>query len=486
LGKIIEICLEIFLLKTFLIIFLLSEVGVYWRRRPALPPALLLFIASVFLSRVYWKIAGTTIRFEQLTALLLFACFVLDLLRKKILFRLRWQVVLVLALFPLMLLSSFLASPAPWLSLKKSLVYLPYLLAFLAMVHYLSSAEKLQETWQAFYFFGAAAVSLSVIGFYLFYFGINVGMVRSEYGSLWLRGTMVAPNIMGSSAVIVFLAALLRLTGAELGQAKERVMDMAVLAASIAAVMMSYSRGAWLGAFLGMIVVIVLRRRKLVVKSSALLPLIMVGSCILVSLTTTWGGRLGSEEKNGISMGEFGEASVDVVLRQDSDSKGRGVNYLKKIKSLKKIERQDRWRFHVAREALKDWRFSPIIGRGTDSLQFRNERFLPIDKFNYYIAITVLSILHDWGGIGLLLYCAFLLAALLGLARIFRSHIGPKQRESALALLVVLIVSTFMYQISSTMQLSIFWCLFAFYASAIFLGSHGELGRISDGSEGGE
>jgi hypothetical protein len=212
----------------------------------------------------------------------------------------------------------------------------------------------------------------------------------------------------------------------------------------------------------------------------------MVGSCILVSLTTTWGGRLGSEEKNGISMGEFGEASVDVVLRQDSDSKGRGVNYLKKIKSLKKIERQDRWRFHVAREALKDWRFSPIIGRGTDSLQFRNERFLPIDKFNYYIAITVLSILHDWGGIGLLLYCAFLLAALLGLARIFRSHIGPKQRESALALLVVLIVSTFMYQIYSTMQLSIFWCLFAFYASAIFLGSHGELGRISDGSEGGE
>ncbi|TFG76561.1 MAG: hypothetical protein E4H23_09455, partial [Chrysiogenales bacterium] len=328
-----------------------------------MPPALLLFIASVFLSRVYWKIAGTTIRFEQLMAMLLFACFFLELLRKKILFRLQWQVVLVLALFPLMLLSSLLLSPVPWQSLKKSLVYLPYFLAFLSMVHYLSAAEKLWEAWRVFYVFGAAAISLSVIGFYLLYFDINAGMVRAEYGSLWLRGTVVAPNIMGSSAVIIFLAALCRLTSRNAGQKKRRMMHMAVLAVSFAAAMMSCSRGAWAGVLLGMLVVAGWRGRKLALKSTAAVLLLILGSCVFVYHTTTENKWLKIEKKSDISMGEFGEAKIDEFVNPEVNTMRmeiKGTNYKEKIGGLPGSEDSIKWRFNVLKVALKDWRLSPI------------------------------------------------------------------------------------------------------------------------------
>ncbi len=451
------------------VLLCVSGAAFYWRRRPTLPPAVFLFIASVFLSRIYWSVAGTTIRFEQLTAMLLFTCFSLDLLRRRICLRLPWQAFLVLALFPLMLLSSFLASPLPWISVKKSMLYLPYFLAFLAMTHYLFSAEKLEEAWRAFYVFGAAAVIMSVVGFYLIYLGLDLGMVRSEYGSLWLRGTMTVANIMGSTAALVFLAALIRLTADDPGREKKRGADLAVLAVSVAAVMMSYSRGAWLGALLGMILVAGLRRRQLLLRSSSIALLVMVGSGVLVSFTTAQSRGLTLEEKSGISLGEFGEAEMDAILRHPSAFKPRGVSYFQKVKALLQIEGHDQWRFQVIGDALKDWRLSPFIGRGTDSLPLKNKPSHPLDKFRYYIPMAWLAFLHDWGLIGLLLYGAFLLAAWLQLAGMLRPPVAEKRRELALVLLLVLLASTFMYQVSTAMQLSIFWCLWSFYMAAISL-----------------
>ena len=460
--------------KLFFVALLLAGVAFYWWRRRTLPPALILFIASVFLSRVYWEFAGSTIRLEQVMALLLFAYFLLNLLRRKIAFRLQWPAILVLALFPLMLLSSLLVSPEPWQSLKKSLVYLPYFLAFLAMVHYLSSAEKLREAWRAFYVFGAAAVSLSVIGFYLLYFGINAGMVRVEYDSMWLRGTIVAPNIMGSTAVIIFLAALGRLTGKNPGQKKRRMMHMAVLAVSFAAAMMSYSRGAWAGVLLAMMVVAGWRGKELALKSTAAVLLLVLGSCVFVYFTTTENKWLKIEKKSDISLGEFGEAKMDEFFNPNSNSmkmEAMSINYKKKINGLLGNERSDKWRFNVLKLALKDWLLSPILGRGTDSLQLMSKEKLPKNIYIFFIPITSVAILHDWGMTGLLLYCAFLLSAFLGLLKIYCSKIEAKLRELMLVLLLVLVLSTLMYQISTTMQLSIFWCLFAFYAAAISLNS---------------
>jgi hypothetical protein len=368
-----------------------------------------------------------------------------------------------------MLFSSLLASPMPWRSLKKSLLYLPYFLAFLALVHYLAPAEKLQEAWRAFYAFGSAAICLSVIGFYLIYFGLNTGMVRIEYGSLWLRGTMVASNIMGSTAAIVSLAALIRLTAATVGPSKRKALDMAVLATAIAALLMSYSRGAWLGFLGGVVVVVFLRRQELALKSAAAVLFVMVGSCVFVITTTGKSDRLTIKEKRGVTLGEYGEAAKDVVLRQKTGNHAQGVNYSKKIKTFVKIEPHDHWRFWVAKQALKDWRISPIIGRGTDSLQFAGKPNLPLSRFLYFIPVTLLAMLHDWGLIGLLLHGAFLLAAWIRLAGLFHAKMDENARELALALLSVLIMSTFMYQISTAMQLAIFWCLLSFYAAGMSL-----------------
>jgi len=455
----------------FLFVFLLlAGVTIYWWRRRALPWPALLFIASVFLSRAYWKIAGTTVRCEQLTALLLFAWFFLDLLRRKIPWRWRWPAVLVLALFPLMLLSSLLASPAPLQSVKKSLLYLPYFLAFLALDHYLSSWEKLREAWRAFYVFGAAAVSLSLAGFYLLFFGVNVGMVRSEYGSLWLRGTMVIPNIMGSTAVIVFLAALLRVTGERPGRSRQGMaLDMAVLAASFSVAVMSYSRVAWIGILGGALFVAFLRLRTLRLKLAAAILLLLLGCGALLMLTNVRSAWLEFDARHIQYLGEYGEPRSDVDRILTPNRQTKGIGYMRKVRGLIKNEPHDKWRFKVARAALDDWRHSPLIGRGSDSLQLMNPVGLYDGVYHFYISLTGVAILHDWGLIGLALYVAFVLLAFVQLVRICRWPGAGEWRETALALLAVLAVSTFMYQVSTTLQLSIFWCLFAFYAAAMSL-----------------
>jgi hypothetical protein len=453
--------------KLIFVLLLLAGVTIYWWRRRALPWPALLFIASVFLSRVYWKIAGTTVRCEQLTALLLFAWFFLDLLRRKTTWRWRWPAVLVLAFFPLMLLSSLLASPAPLQSLKKSLLYLPYFLAFLALDHYLFSWAKLREAWRAFYVFGAAAVSLSLAGFYLLFFGVNVGMVRSEYGSLWLRGTMVIPNIMGSTAVIVFLAALLRVTGERPVRRQGMALDMTVLAVSFTVAVMSYSRVAWIGMLGGALFIAFLRRRTLRLKQAVAVLLLLLGCGALLVLTNVRSARLEFDTRHIQYLGEYGEPRLDVDRTLPPDRQTKGIGYLRKVRGLIKNEPHDKWRFKVARAALDDWQHSPLIGRGSDSLQLMNPLDLYGGVYHFYISLTGVAILHDWGLIGLALYAAFVLLAFVQLARSCRSPGEGEWRETATALLAVLAVSTFMYQISTTLQLSIFWCLFAFYAAAM-------------------
>lgn len=470
-------------LKIFLVGVGITAACAYRRWRPSLPLPLLLFLASVFLSRAYWEIAGSTVRLEQLMALLLFAYFLLDILRRKVHPRLHWHMLLLLALFPLMLLSSFLASPASWLSLKKSLLYLPYLLAFVAMVHYLSSAEKLHEALRAFYVFGAGAVFISLLALYLLFLDINVGMVRLEYGSHWLRGTMVIPNIMGSTAVIVFLVALVRLTGKAPGKKKWRALDWAVLAASFAVVLTSYTRAAWIAVLAGMIFVACWRWKTLALRSAVAILLMLVGSGAFVAVTTNGTLWKNSDRHSAMTMNEFGEPEQRVGLGEEleknipKDKKNSNlrdpspmtvvsIDYVKKVKMLFGNNRRSRWLIFVTKEALNDWRHSPIIGRGSDSLMLTNHMVLQKHNHLLYIPITAVAILHDWGALGLIIYGLFLLVALVRLTRTVHSTIEEKWKNVALTLLVVLITTTFMYQISTTMQLSIFWCLMAFYAAA--------------------
>lgn len=417
-------------------------------------------IAAVFYSRLYWGVSGFTVRFEQLSCGFLFLAFVYDLWKKKLRLRFDLKIILALSLFPLMVLSSLLVCKFPLLSLKKTLLYVPYLLAFAALVHYWADKERLRGAWDFFYFSGTLALAISLAGFCLFFLGFDSGMVRMEQGSFWLRGTMAIPNILGSTAVLIFAIAFIRLLFKR-GPGTRAWGDMAALVISTASAMVSFTRAAWAGAALAIAMGLAFSLRRVHLKFLCLCLALIVGTSGLTYLATS---RIKPPQLSSVEqkyLGEFGESTLDRYWRPESV---KSMDYQRKIEgAFKKDAYTDtiKNRLFTLKVAWRDWLKSPVIGRGTDSLLLENK-----NKEVYYISSSALAILHDWGLIGLLLHWIFLLWVFVGLLKISMKTREPSPPEFSLTLLVILIVSQLMYQTATTMQLSIFWVLLSFYAGA--------------------
>lgn len=450
--------------KLVLIAFMVLLSLFYGRRHRLLSFPLLLLIAALFFSRVYWReVSGLTIHFEQLACGLLFLAFLYDLWKKKIRLRFEPLTILVLCLLPLMILSSLLESKLPLQSLKKTLVLVPYFLAFLALVHYWADKERLRGAWDFFYFSGTLALAISLAGFCLFFLGLDSGMVRMEHGSFWLRGTMVIPNILGSTAVLIFAIAFIRLLFKR-GPGTKAWGDMAALVIATACVMLSFTRAAWVGAVLAIAAVLAFSLRRIYLKSLCLCLALIVGTSGLTYLATSRikPPQLPSVEQK--DLGEYGESTLDRYWRPESVER---MDYEGKIEGVFEKDAYSgtiKSRLFTLKVAWRDWLKSPLIGRGTESLLLENK-----NKGVYYISSSALAFLHDWGLIGLLLHGIFLFWVFGGLLKISMKTREPSPREFSLTLLVILIVSLLMNQTATTMQLSIFWVLLAFYASAVSL-----------------
>jgi hypothetical protein len=420
----------------------------------------LLVVAAVFFSRLYWGVSGFTVRFEQLACGLLFLAFLYDLRRKKLRLRFDPSTILVLALFPLMVLSSLLVCKFPLASLKKTLLYIPYLLAFAALVHYWADRDRLQAGWSFFYLAGTIALGISLAGYGLLFFGVNVGMVRVQEGSLWLRGTMVIPNILGSTAVLIFIAALARRTF-RTGEGARTAGDTAALVIATACIMMSFTRMAWAGGLLGALAVLASSIKRVPLKRVAAVLALIAGTVALTYLATTRIKPRLALTADRETMGEFGDSTKDRYWSPESFGR---IEYLDKIRGAlggESYSKAIRFRFRILKMAWQDWEKSPILGRGTDSMILERG-----GNPQNYISSAWMAILHDWGLLGLLAHGAFLVIAGVGLIRGAWMEPGTPWREFALTLLVVLFVSMMMYQSASTLQVAIFWVLLSFYAGA--------------------
>src|SRR5690606_12363316 len=114
--------------------------------------------------------------------------------------------------------------------------------------------------WNFFYAAGGMALSLSVIGFYLFFVGIDFGMVRMEWGTFSLRGTFIIPNILGSTAAIIFVTAFMRLISKN-EQKKNIGFDLVAMAIAVSGLMMSLTRAAWICGVVGILLGLIFSAR---------------------------------------------------------------------------------------------------------------------------------------------------------------------------------------------------------------------------------
>ena len=445
------------------VLLMLTGLAILWRRctDDRLPWTALWVLASVFISRVYWLTAWGTLRAEQLACLALFLHYLIDLLRKRQWPRFGVLPLLLLAMLPLMLLGSWLNSPFPAASLRKTLIYFPYLAGFAALCHFLDDREKLNAAWDFLTLFGTGMMAVSLAGYLLFFAGIDLGMVRIEFGVIWLRGSLANPNIFGAAAGLVLISVLARFITSNQFPGRRSFFDLGALVIASAALVVSFSRAAWVLAMLAAAAVFLYARRERknwFPALSALLLSVLIISMIASSGSKAFNAKLElNPEIRPASAGEFGEPAQDRFVNAPYNALAptaapfqRRLQY--DFSSL-------RWRFVTSWRALRDWQKNPVMGRGTDSLMLSHPG-IP----QYYLPVTWVAILHDWGIVALALYIAFLLLA--------GSHLGKRlflpsaPSGLALAIFLVFFFQTLQSQVTTTLSLASFWVLAAVFAAA--------------------
>lgn len=445
------------------VLLLLAALAIILRRRrdDRLPWTVLWVLTAVFTSRAYWPARWGTLRLEQIACLALFLHFLVDLLRRR-----RWPrfgplPLLLPAMLPFMLLGSWLASPLPVASLHKTLIYFPYLAGFAALCHFLDGRERFAAAWDFLVRFGSVMLAASLAGYLLFFAGVDLGMVRVEYGAIWLRGSLVTPNIFGAAAGIVLIATVVRILASGRVPTRRRVLDHGALAVAAASLLVSFSRASLALTLLAVAAAFMFTRGERSARLgvfSVLLLSFLAAAAIIVAGSRAYSAKvLLHPVQRPAAAGEFGEPALDQywnAKRHSLDATGQPFRQRFKFSGS-----TVRWRLWVAGEALRDWRKSPLIGRGTDSLLLSHPA-VP----QYYLPVTALVVLHDWGIVAFALYAAFMLLACFRLWR--QARLPAPAPGLALAVFLVFLFHALQSQITTTMQLGSFWVLAALFAAA--------------------
>lgn len=460
-------------------LLLLTGVAVLWRRQAddSLPWTVLWTLASVFVSRVYWLTPWGTLRAEQLACLVLFSHYLIDLFRKRQWPRFKLLQLLLLSMLPWMVLASWLASPLPAISLRKTLGYFPYLAGFAALCHFLDSRKRLEAAWDFLVRFGSGMMAISLAGYFLFFAGVNLGMVRVEYGIIWLRGSLINPNIFGAAAGMVLIATLARLLTSPHSRARRSLFNLGALAVAASALVVSFSRAPWILSLLAIIAVFLFTRRQRhnrFATISVLLATVLLTVAAVNAGSIAYGDRLNLDPGlRSKTAGEFGEPTLDNFwnsYRYASSPTGMPFRM-----RLHNDFTSAHWRFAVSAQTLRDWLKNPIIGRGTDSMMLGRS-----GSPKLYIPVTSMAILHDWGIAAFSLYAAFLFLAAYRLW--IRLRLSSPAQDLSLAIFIVFLFQVLQTQITTTLPLASFWVLAAVFAAAAELppGRPGEKGDPDD------
>jgi O-antigen ligase len=238
--------------------------AIRWRR------ALLMSLPFlVTLNGVPLKVGGVSVKLDQLAACLLLIPLLAAAIAGTRRIRLDTTSWLLVALLIANVVSSAINSPVPAYSIKQCLNLASAWAIYILLINYLDAIELeafLKRVVQA----AVAASAIGIMAFVLASSGLDVigaevsksaaENLTTAYGSY---GTMVEPNIFGSfAAANLVLATVLFIAGArrERSGVSRRLLRWAIALTAVG-VLLSFTRGAWLGAAMGLLCVVVLGSR---------------------------------------------------------------------------------------------------------------------------------------------------------------------------------------------------------------------------------
>jgi O-antigen ligase len=300
---------------------------------------------------------------------------------------------------------------------------------------YVSDRGRLLGALRALLVVGAAASAFGIIALVVWhYFGQDIGIQRNpESGAISVTGTLWEANIFGS-----YVAGIAALSGGLL-LSRARTVDHRLLsfvfALSVVALVLSLTRGAWLGFAAGSVLIVFFLR-------GARLPavLFVVGLAVLATA---------------------------LVLRFDLGGTPRDVSARLATLSTMRADTTAMSRLKDVNRALSEWRQSPLLGWGTDGYHINHP------KIASRLPCPELGALYDTGLAGLALF-AIVVGGLL-----FRCAMAANRRhDEGLttllgALTIAAIVQLVAFQATDAFWLGFVWVYFGLMLAAVRLINEG-------------
>ncbi len=294
----------------------------------------------------------------------------------------------------------------------------------------------------------------------LFHLGAIPGVqVEPNTGFLEPYGTSYEGNIYGhyvGAMLVVTCAILLFLWTSNQILGMRRAIVVSGAALFFVALIASLSRGAWLGAFAGIVVVIAMYwffRRTVPYPASQ------------QGRTPSGQSRFGITRAQAIG-GAVALVAVIVVLsvsHLDTTIGNRFANLFQLQQGTGLVRSQN------SSQALAEWARSPIIGLGNGSF----DKFLdPVNGVKPWILNITISILHDSGLLGLGLAIWFLWALLRSVLDAARRTTAPAAKAILFGTTGAAVVMLVGAQATNTLYLLILWFFLGLMAAAPVLAHH--------------
>jgi O-antigen ligase len=397
-------------------------------------------IAATALNRYNFAVAGWNAKIENVAVLLVLAALAWRIASRREGAQ-RAPLVLVFgSLLAANVLSSFLNSADLYKSTRIIVRMALAMATMYVIAGYVSDRRKLIGGLRALLVVGAAASAFGIMALVVWHwFGRDIGIQQNpETGAISVAGTLWEANIFGS-----YVAGVGALSGGLLlsrTQVVDRRLLTLVFILAFVALVLSLTRGAWMGFATGCVLIV------LFLRGARWSTVLLVAGLAVVSMLLVFRFDLGGAPRDVSA--RFATLSA---MRADTTAVSR----------MKDVN-----------QALSEWRQSPLLGWGTDGYHINHPQVLS------RLPCPELGALYDTGLIGFALFVAALGALL------FRCAVASTSRHDEVlstllgALTIAAIVQLIAFQVTDAFWLGFIWVYFGLMLGATRLIS--ERARVED------
>jgi putative inorganic carbon (hco3(-)) transporter len=408
---------------------------------------------AVILNGIPLPVGGSQVRIDQLIACMLVVPLVASIVAGQRRLRMDSTSWWLAALFAANVAASALNSPARMYSFSQCANLASAWVIYLLLINFLDTREQLDVFFERCLWAALIASGIGCVAFALAISGLSIGgaevsgsAVENLSRPFGAYGTMVEPNIFGSfMGSIVVLTVVLLAVGSRLSSSARRQRLLRWTAAlCAAALVLSFTRTAWIGAIIGLLCAAWLGRRRVGVKATRVLVPLLASVVIVLALLVLPGPA-----------GTFLRFKLSNLVNVESPTA-----MLRLMTYALAVEQTLR---HPIL-GVGTFSFAPLLAEGNDFAQFAGWRGLWIGNY-------LLLALHDTGVIGLMLWLGLIWSIISRGVRVVRaaSQTDPTIAVRTLGLTAAIVSLLVAYLATTGFSLGYPWMLIG------LLGAHARL-----------